>query len=214
MLIDGERIKKVLNLMNIEVQGVLHVGAHECEEFSFYLDLLGVEPQHIVWMDALSEKVQEATARGIPNVFEAVLSDKDGENVVFHQTNNGQSSSVLPLGTHTIHHPQIHVVQSIPKITTTLDTFFAHHKELDTTRLNFWNLDIQGMELKALQGGIEALTHADVVYIEVNTEELYEGCALLPEVDNFLIGNGFQRNLTEIKRHWGWGDALYIRAPT
>jgi FkbM family methyltransferase len=214
MLIDKEYVKQVLNSMNIQVRGILHVGAYECEEFSFYRDLLDVEPQHIVWMDALSEKVQEATVRGILNVFEAVLSDKDGEKVVFHQTNNGQSSSILPFGTHILHHPEIHVIQSIPKITTTLDTFFAHHKELDTTRLNFWNLDIQGMELKALQGGVDALIHADVVYIEVNTEELYEGCALLPEVDNFLIGNGFQRILTKILTQWGWGDALYIRVPT
>ena len=41
-------------------------------------------------------------------------------------------------------------------------------------------------------------------------EQLYEGCALLPEIETFLNENGFKRagiNITDA----GWGDALFIR---
>jgi hypothetical protein len=76
--------------------------------------------------------------------------------------------------------------------------------------INFWNLDIQGKELDVLRSGEEFLVYADVIYCEVNTEEVYKGCGVLNDLDAFLNENGFQR----IKTHMtnvGWGDALYVR---
>ncbi len=74
----------------------------------------------------------------------------------------------------------------------------------------FWNFDIQGAELKALQGAEFILPFANALYLEVNVEELYKGCSLLPELDAYLADRGFQRVLTRIVQE-GWGDALYVR---
>ena len=50
----------------------------------------------------------------------------------------------------------------------------------------------------------------DYIYAEVNTKELYAGCAQLPELDAWLDARGFKR--VEISMTgWGWGDALYVR---
>jgi hypothetical protein len=63
----------------------------------------------------------------------------------------------------------------------------------------------------ALKGASQALQYAKALYLEVNTEEVYKGCAQLGEIDAFLEERGFTRVLTDITSH-GWGDALYIRS--
>ncbi len=208
MLIEPAKIYKILQEHEIKVTGVLHVGAHECEEQGFYAGL-GLCPKDIIWIDALEEKVTEARTRGVPNVYQAVVSNKDGEIVKFNVSNNVQSSSILEFGTHAYEHPQVHFVKSIELKTTTLNSFFKE-RNLDASQLNFWNFDIQGAELLALHGATDILKYVKAVYLEVNTAELYKGCALIKDIDAFLASYGFIRELTDITRH-GWGDALYIR---
>lgn len=207
MLIKGEEIAAILAANNIKVTGALHVGAHECEELDFYR-LLGLQPPDVIWIDALEEKVAEARARGIPNVHQAVVSNRDGETVKFNVSNNVQSSSILEFGTHAQEHPHVNYVKTVELKTTTLNTFIKD-KGVHAERLNFWNFDIQGAELLALQGATEILKYARALYLEVNTAELYKGCALINDIDVFLASYGFSRVLTNITQH-GWGDALYI----
>ena len=206
MLIKQEVVMDVLARAGIAPKGVLHVGAHECEELPFY-QRLGISKDNMVWVDAIQAKVQQAKDKGIPNVFQAVVTDKDDATVTFKVTNNVQSSSILDFGTHAWHHPSVRFVSQSEEKTITLDTFFKR-QSLDPSRYDFWNFDIQGAELLALKGGIDALKHAKALYLEVNTEEVYKGCAKLEELDAFLVG--FKRVITDITSH-GWGDALYIR---
>ena len=44
----------------------------------------------------------------------------------------------------------------------------------------------------------------------LNANRLYEGCALLPELNAFLDKQGFQMAL-HIMTGAGWGDAVYVR---
>jgi len=92
MLIDYGEILRVC--CDLTFTGVLHIGAHECEEIQFY-DLLKVPAEKCIWIDAIKDKVDEATARGIPNVYHAVITDQDDQEITFHLANNGQSSSIL-----------------------------------------------------------------------------------------------------------------------
>ena len=156
MLIKQETVMEALARASITVKGVLHVGAHECEELPFY-QRIGVAPNKCVWIDAVQSKVDQALARGIPNVFKAVVSDTDNATVTFHVTNNVQSSSILEFGTHEKNYSWVHVVGSTQETTTTLDTFFKE-KGLDPTAYDFWNFDIQGAELMALKGGVQCST--------------------------------------------------------
>jgi FkbM family methyltransferase len=209
MLIDGRQVRAQLDKHGISVSGVLHVGAHECEEMPFYNNILGIPASRVIWIDAIDEKIVEAKRRGIPNVYHGVVSNVDDETVVFNISNNGQSSSILELGTHKAHHPHVHYVRSVEKKTTTIDTF-VQANNIDPSTLEFWNMDIQGAELKALQGGLQTLKYAKALYMEVNTEEVYVGCGLMSQMDEMLQPLGFERVLTDITR-FKWGDALYIR---
>jgi FkbM family methyltransferase len=208
MLLSIESIREALASHNITLTGVFHVGAHECEELSLYKNL-NVAKENIVWVDAIPSKVMQAKERGIPNVYNAVITDKDDEEIEFHISNNGQSSSVLEFGTHTQEHPGIVYVATMQVHTITIDTFFSRNN-MDASNYNFWNFDIQGAELLALKGATQSIQHANALYLEVNEKELYVHCGLIHEIDAFLSTHNFTRVLTNMTPH-GWGDALYVR---
>jgi hypothetical protein len=208
MLIPYHRIRDILTAHNISITGAFHLGAHECEELAFYQQL-NLAPTDVIWLDAIPQKVIEAQQRGIPNVHHAVITDKDDDDVTFHISSNGQSSSVLEFGTHAQEHPWVTYVDNIVQKSKTIRSFVATH-QIDMTKHNFWNFDIQGAELMALHGAGDLIKTADAIYLEVNEKELYKGCGLIGEIDMFLLNYGFTRVDTEMTIH-GWGDALYVR---
>jgi hypothetical protein len=209
MILNVDDVYKAFLYNNINITGIFHVGAHECEELLFY-NSFGVKNEDIVWIDAVESKVTDATNRGIVNVYNALITDKDDEDVQFNISNNIQSSSILEFGTHSEEHPWVVYTDKVLKKSITVDTFFEKN-DLDASKYNFWNFDIQGAELIALKGATKSLQYAKALYLEVNEKELYKGCALIDEIDDFLSKHNFKRVLTKITQH-GWGDALYLKS--
>lgn len=207
MLIPLEHMVKKFNM---NITGVLHVGAHECEEQKFYLKEK-INPENIHWVEAMEGKVDlMKMTNPFLNIYQGVISNKNNETVEFKITNNGESSSILDFGTHAKHHPQVHVTNVVKLKTTRLDTLIEANN-IDMNPINFLNLDIQGAELLALNSIEKYLKHIKYIYTEVNTEKVYKDCALLNEIDEFLKSHGFTRKCEAIYRQYGWGDALYIR---
>lgn len=186
-----------------QFNGVVHIGAHLGEEAEAYA-AGGVE--RVLWVEAnedLMEPLRRATA-GFPmqqTYICAALSDAPG-TVTFRITNNGQSSSILPLGTHATHYPHIMVVEQREIQTKRFDSLGIELEPYD-----FLNLDVQGAELKVLRG-FKSLDNFSAVYAEVNFEEVYVGAPLMAEIDTHLTG--FQR-VAHNDTGQGWGDALYLR---
>ena len=205
MLIPFSECQKVLDSLGVEVRGVLHVGAHECEELGDY-HACGVFD--VDWVEANPELVSRMAMRGIA-VHHAAISDEETE-LPFHIANNGQSSSLLPFGTHADSYPWCRVEKTITVKSVTLHRLIED-KRIPMAERNFWNLDIQGVELKALRSAGDYIRFADAIYTEVNTQNVYEGCALLSEIDAFLATKGFVRCRLAMTDQ-GWGDALYVRA--
>lgn len=206
MLIPFHTIVPFLAARGIRVRGVLHIGAHECEELKDYV-AQGVAASAVDWIEANPELVDRMAARGI-RVHQAAVSDVEAE-LPFHVTNNGQSSSLLEFGTHAASYPWCKVVKTLTVKTETLQGVVAR-TGIPVAERNFWNLDIQGAELAALRSAGDLLRHADAIYAEVNTQEVYKGCGLLPDLDAFLESNGFKREMISMTGA-GWGDALYVR---
>lgn len=206
MLMD---LRELIDEFHLRIKGVIHIGAHEAEEYDVYIEN-GISPENQCWIEALPDKVRSIRER-FPDlcVINAVLSNVKDASVIFHVTNNFQSSSILPLKDHLIEHPHIHVVDTITMKTDTLSHVFEEYG-LERTRYNFMNIDVQGAELLVLQGMDDLINGIDYIYTEVNERELYEGCVLLDTLDAFLHSKGFSR-VKMIMLHHGWGDALYIR---
>jgi hypothetical protein len=207
MLISFEEIYNILVSNNINITGSLHIGAHECEELQFY-NKIGLKPEDMIWIDAIPSKVIEATDKGVPNVYNATITDEDDVDVIFNVSNNVYSSSVLEFGTHSQEHPYVIYVDKLFQKSITIDTFFKRNN-INAHKYNFWNFDIQGAELMALKGAVNCIKYAKAIYLEVNEKELYKNCGKITDIDNFLSTYNFKRVLTNITIH-GWGDALYI----
>lgn len=207
MLISARQLSRYWGLNPARL---LHVGAHEAEESHSYREA-GWGAEVAVWVEADRASAQslrdrlEADANA--HVVEALAWDVSGLEMDFHVASNGQSSSALAMGEHRELFPDITVVHSVRMLTQALDELPAI-QELRPFQLI--NLDIQGSELKALQGLQQTLTECTAVYTEVNTRPLYEGCALLPELDAFLADAGFVRVDMVIVQD-SWGDGLWIR---
>jgi FkbM family methyltransferase len=190
---------------NILFTGILHVGAHECEEIVFYDKYL---PRNkVLWVDALQDKLDFCRAT-YPDVIieQAVVSDCV-EAVVFNRSNNGQSSSFLDFGIHEIHYPDVQYVHSFETNTKMLKDIICNYD----ISFNFLNFDIQGVELKALKGMGDYLKTVDYIYTEVNTDYVYKDCALIYEIDDYLKSFGFQRVETAVYERMKWGDAFYMK---
>ena len=209
MLITFEDINNILFAKNIKPKGCFHVGAHHCEELNLYLNL-GIETKDIIWIEAHPKLVEEMNGRNIPdlNLIQALITDKDDEDVTLNVANNYLSSSILEFGTHKTEHPDIEFIDKINQKSITIDTFFERNN-LDASKYDFWNFDIQGAELLALKGATKSIKHAKIIYLEVNSAELYKNCALIQEIDDFLAEYNFKRVLTNMTPH-KCGDALYI----
>jgi FkbM family methyltransferase len=197
-------LHKLVTKYNIVIRGILHVGAHECEELQDYEKYISRDK--ILWIEALPGKVEYCKSRFQNlNIENAIVSDKV-ENILFKVANNGQSSSILDFGLHSHYHPDVHYITSFESETKLLRDILPKY-DID---YNFLNLDIQGAELKALKGMEEYLHKVDYVYTEVNSDQVYKDCALIDELDDYLKQFGLMR----METRWTdckWGDAFYMR---
>jgi len=190
---------------NMDVKGIIHVGAHHGEELSEYVkngiqDIVVFEPLSECF-DVLAQKVMNLNA----NVegHQVALGSAPGTATMYLSDNEKQSSSILKPKVHLTHHPHVKFDGTEEVEVDMLDNF-------DTKDYNFLNMDVQGYELEVLKGAKETLKHVDYVYCEVNRDEVYEGNAYVEELDEFLSAYGMER----VETSWEgqiWGDALYIR---
>lgn len=191
---------------NVPLKGAIHIGAHHGQEKGWYNEN-GINP--IVWIDANPAYREILKTR---NPEDTVIISGVGSEIKrssFKIANNGESSSFLNLGTHKEQHPHVVYVEEID-IEIKPMTQLIEENNIDITKYNFLNIDVQGYELEVLKGFGDLLKGLDYVYAEVNSNYLYEGCALVGDLDAYLANYGFTRVLTSMTVH-EWGDALYIK---
>ena len=211
---------------NINIKGIIHIGAHNAEEYEAYKEI-GVDKQ--IWVEAnplLAEGIhQRFNDDKDIKVFNEAIYDSESE-MEFKISNNGQSSSLLELGEHRRFFPTVHYVDKIKVVSKRFDTLVVE-EGIDVSEYNFLNVDIQGADLNAIMSFGENIKSMDFIYSEFNTVEVYEGCHLIGEMDEYLKSKGFTRTLTHEYQMDGanetmtpigagripghWGDALYVK---
>jgi FkbM family methyltransferase len=204
MLINFTNLRRKYNM---NVKGVVHIGAHYGEEIQEYVDN-GI--QKITVFEPLSKNF-EVLAERLQNVnadiqgYQVALGSQKGTATMYLSSNEAQSSSILKPKEHLDHHPDVSFDGTEEVEVSVLD-------EYDLGDANFINMDVQGYELEVLKGGKETLNNVDYVYCEVNRGEMYENNAMIGDIDEYLGGYGFERVETYWPETWyKWGDALYIK---
>ncbi len=203
MLIPDSLIKS--HILNFT--GIIQVGGHIGQEISIFTesfnctDILIFEPIPSCFNQIpTSDKIIKVNC---------ALGNKVGI-VEFNIASNEQSSSILKPKTHLVEHPWVHFCGQISVPMLTLDIWMEQNKPSNVS-YNFMSIDVQGYELEVLKGSRKTLESIDGILCEVNKNELYEGCSLVHEVDEYLSNYGFTRTHTQWFENCGWGDALYVK---
>lgn len=192
------------------IKGIIHIGAHLCEEHEVY-NLSGLKKQ--IWIEG-NPRLHEENARRFNGnedvkVFNEVIADTEKEIKLFI-SNASMSSSILPLKEHRNQFPGIIYIGEHVTKSKRFDTM-AKEQDINMDEYNFLNIDIQGAELLALKSFGELISNIDYIFTEINTIEMYEGCVIIEELDDYLLQKGFERKETAMYELGGWGDALYLR---
>lgn len=196
---------------DIKLNDVLHIGANEGQEAEEYRRL---GAHRVFWVEAIPEVHRKLLGhlrqfhnqRGLL----ACVSDTTGERVTFNiASNQGQSSSMLEFGTHATEHPNVSFTGKIELETITVEDLLRKN-EIELKFGTFLNIDLQGAELLAMKGMSSLMKLVDYCYIEVNEKELYQGCPLVGEIDEWLLAHDFEGKESKIT-NWGWGDKFYKR---
>ena len=193
--------------VNLQIKGCIHIGAHEGQEYPLYKHF-GIS--NLLFYEALPdnfEKLKKTISTDfLVDARNIALGNTNG-TVEMHLEDRGLSSSVLKPKHHLEQYPQIKFEKTETVKITKLDD-----EEFDREKYNFINIDVQGYELEVFKGAEETLKHVDLVLTEINKEEMYEGCALVDDMDQYLFERDFQR----IATYWQqdgetWGDGLYLK---
>ena len=111
-----------------EKRGALHVGAHEGGERDWYVKQ-GFAP--VVWFEP-NKKLFQTLIQNIQNyenqiAYNVGVHDTLKKADLYIASNNGQSSSILNLGTHREHHPRVHYIGKQKIELVRMDDFLHDH---------------------------------------------------------------------------------------
>lgn len=202
----GEMIDLIFKKYNIKCKGLIHIGAHACQERDMYLKN-GLSDENIIWIEGnpvLVENIKNTLPTA--KIYQGLIAETE-KDVEFVITNNEQSSSFLELKEHSKEHPDVIEVNRTKMKTITLPNLLKENN-IDYTNFDFLTMDIQCAEYLALQGMKDILSNFKGIFMEVNTKELYTGCASLEEIKNFLKTYGFVLKDLWMSPH-GWGDGYF-----
>ena len=203
---------KLCQEYTITPRGIIHVGAHQAKELDQYQKMNATQVLLIEANPKVFNSLKQKVA-GLDNVqaIHCAISDRDS-TANLHITSLDQASSILPLKKVQKIYNNIKETHQITVQSKKLDTLLEE-QNLKPNDFNILNIDIQGAELLAFQGAENLLKYIEAINTEVNYEELYEGCALIDEIDEFLEQYGFERVATTSPYHQTWGDAFYVKKP-
>ena len=208
-------VKKIIKDYNLNIKGIIHIGACRGEEvFSYYRN--GIKK--VILIEANTSLIKQLKFKTFffnklfnmnIEIENFAATNESGVKVKLNIANNTQSSSILKLGKHSELYPEVKYIKEIDIITDTINNIFE--KKYNIRDFNFMNLDIQGAELLALKGSDKILNYIDAIYTEVNLDEIYVNCVKIDELDKYLENFGFKRVLLETPDSNLWGDALYLK---
>lgn len=198
------------SMYGFQIKGAIHVGGHKGEEIPAYEASRAERVFVVEANEALYRELRERRSSVCQlKVAHAAATNYNG-TATFYIANNDMSSSLLPMTRHSDLYPGIGAVAKEIVPARTLDALLEEHGER-AADYNFLNLDIQGAELMALQGAFATLPSIDWIICEVSRIELYEGCPLAQDIEDFMASQGFRKLEEMFAFSHDWGDMFFGR---
>ena len=189
--------------------GIIHLGASSGQERFLYNEL----DLDVIWVEAIPEVASTMldNIKDYPKQigYQALLTDKVGEQYDFKITNNSCSSSIFDLALHLEAHPHVYQSDTINLTSTTLPQLI-NEQHIDISKYKVLLLDTQGSELLILQGAESILSNFDIIITEVSDFESYRGCPNVKEMSFYLHKMGFLEEKRELLVGTPVGDCYDI----
>ena len=204
---------------NIQLNGVIHVGAHRGEEINEYGDL---GAKTVIWVEANPEVFDEmcimltnAEANIDSHAFQYAASTEDHGTAEFNRYygpdaghlvgNKGCSSLLKAEGRFEEWYKDTIEVETI-----TIDTLLEE-EGFNVEDFQLLNMDVQGAELMVLKGSEKVLDNVKWITTEATWEDPdYIDNVMYDELKSFLESKGFVE--TQIIPHAdNWGDVLFVK---
>ena len=187
------------------ITGLIHIGANLGQERRYYW-LIGLD---VIWVEPIKE-VYEALVDNIANyprqiAYEALLTNRSGEQVRFSvASNNGASSSILPLQDHARLWPDVSYSETRTLISTTLKDLIADN-DIPLDNYQALTLDVEGAEKMVLEGGLDLLNRFKYIKCEAADFPARTGTPTAQDLNQVLRAQGF-RELARRPFAMGPGD--------
>jgi len=201
MLLNLQELK---NKYNMEITGVIHIGAHFGEEHSTYKSL---DINNIVYFEPVKK------------TFE-VLKERVTDAKLYNYALGNENKMVEMY----IEEIDVYGCSSILKPSSNYNSVsFSSNELVEMKRLddfnfnsfNLLNIDVQGYEYEVLKGAEKTLKNVDYILCEINkvttSKQLdYIGSTTIDKIIELLTPYGFKLS----EENWAgisWGDGLFIK---
>lgn len=195
----------ILKQLKLTVKGCIHIGAHWGQEYPLYKHL-GIK--NLLFYEPLKNNFDILKKNVGPEVIlrNVALGNTSGTIEMFvEEANQSMSCSVLEPKHHLKQYPHIVFPKKQKVEITKLDL-----ENFDKSFYNFINIDVQGYELEVFKGATETLKNINLIFSEINKEEMYKDCARVNELDSYLETFGFKRIATDWEGDT-WGNGVYFK---
>lgn len=139
--------------------------------------------------DALKRLRRVFASDSLSTIYPCAISAAAGD-LVMHVSGRADSSSLLSIGP--VQSQEYRGTQEVRRIVVPVRRLDDILRPADLGAKNLLKIDVQGAELRVLEGAIHLLKSLRWIYCEVSFVELYSDQALAHDVLRYLDGNGFR----------------------
>lgn len=167
--------------------GVIHIGANTGQEINHYKNL-GVK--QVCWIEA-DPQIYKTLTLNIKNyknqkAYNYLVTDSNNKKYNFYISNNGgNSSSIFSFNEHKQIYPDVKYNKKITLIGKTLK-YIIRRENINLNNFSALVLDVQGAELKILQGAKDILHKFCYIKLETADFDFYYGGAKYQEISKYL----------------------------
>ena len=220
---------RLLRKHGCQRQGAIYLGGHQ-GEMLLALVLLGfkrilvVEPQPELFKQ-LQERITlvnqllssydqliDTEQTTYIEILQYAVGATNGE-VELYVTSKSQLSSIFKPKEEVFHDETVYSEVKINnKIIVQLKTIdsIIEQSSGEISDFDFLYMNIQGSELKALQGAKETLPHLQTIYLEKSLVSRYEDCPDGKEIDKYLTEHNFSQVWRYLPSNYGVSFDLYV----
>ena len=205
---------------------IIDVGAFKLDgQDDLYADLFSAYPSEVFGFEPQNDSIIRATAAKChKTIFPWAIGD-GGETNFFTTKYQAASSTLEP------NHDFLRQFLALPTMLEIENQGEVETRRLDDiqeiTDCDLLKIDVQGGELKVLEGATKLLSKVSVVMTEVEFAPVYKNQPLFSDIDSFLRGQGFflldlynkgyasfeAGVFGDIHSRLMWADAVYIKEP-